>query len=144
MLDENKEKLKQEIWENFVEFQHVFLATVDDDQPRVRPVTLIHLLDKLFVATGSGDAKVRQIRQNPKAEFCLLLEKGEEKGTVRMECLAKIVTDKGVKARLYEKVPFLKEFWKTPEDPSYALISLEPIGFEYLKPGTIESVKVRF
>ena len=86
-----------EIWGHFNGEPHVFLATIDNDQPRVRPVTLIHLKEELFITTGSHDAKVRQIRQNPKTEFCLLLEKDESKGTLRAECVAEIVDDKMLK-----------------------------------------------
>jgi len=142
-LSNVSDELKREIWSNFSEMQHIFLATVDGNQPKVRPVTLIRLKDRFFVATGSNDAKVRQLKQNPKAEFCLLLEKGESKGTLRAECSAKIVMDKGVKADVYNKVAFLKEFWKSPEDPGYTLVELQPSAFEYMKPGTIESVKVQ-
>ena len=137
------DNLKREVWRNFGEQQHVFLATIEADQPRVRPVTLIHLLDKLFVATSSNDAKVKQIKQNPKTEFCLLLERGEQKGTIRAECIAKIVADKKTKAHLYEKIPFMKEFWKNPEDPGYALINLQPVGFEYMKLGTTQALKIK-
>jgi len=142
-LSNVSDELKREIWSNFSEMQHIFLATVDGNQPKVRPVTLIRLKDRFFVATGSNDAKVRQLKQNPKAEFCLLLEKGESKGTLRAECSAKIVMDKGVKADVYHKVAFLKEFWKSPEDLGYTLVELQPSAFEYMKPGTIESVKVQ-
>jgi uncharacterized pyridoxamine 5'-phosphate oxidase family protein len=142
-LSNVSDEYKREIWCNFSEMQHIFLATVDGNQPKVRPVTLIRLKDRFFVATGSNDAKVRQLKQNPKAEFCLLLEKGESKGTLRAECSAKIVMDKGVKADVYNKVAFLKEFWKSPEDPGYTLVELQPSAFEYMKPGTIESVKVQ-
>lgn len=137
------DRLRKEIWQNFVEQQHVFLATVDGDQPRLRPVTLIRLGEKLFVATGSGDAKIKQIRQNPKTEFCLLLEKGEEKGTIRAECLAQVVKDKAVKAEAYHRIPFMKEFWSNPEDPHYALIELQPIAYEHMRIGSMEALKVK-
>lgn len=142
MNDTNGE-LKREVWDNFSEQQHIFLATVEEDQPRVRPVTLIHLQDKFFVATGSNDAKVKQIKRNPKTEFCLLLEKNEQKGTIRAQCLAKIVDDKSVKADVFSKIPFLREFWKTPEDPGYALVKLHPVEFEYMKTGSVQSVKIK-
>jgi uncharacterized pyridoxamine 5'-phosphate oxidase family protein len=32
----------EEVLNQFEDFQHVFLATTDGDQPRVRPVTLIN------------------------------------------------------------------------------------------------------
>jgi uncharacterized pyridoxamine 5'-phosphate oxidase family protein len=142
-LNDTHDELKREIWDNFSEQQHIFLATVEEDQPRVRPVTLIHLQDKFFFATGSNDAKVRQIKQNPKTEFCLLLEKNEQKGTIRAQCSAKIVEDKGVKAHVFSKISFLREFWKTPEDPSYTLVKLHPVGIEYMKPGNVQSVKIK-
>jgi len=141
-LSDPNEKLKKEIWQSFVEQQHVHLATVDGDQPRLRPVTLIRLGGKLFVATGAGDAKVRHIERHPKAEFCLLLEKGDQKGTIRAQCTARFVEDKKVKADAYKKIPFMKDFWPSPEDPRYALIELEPSRFEYMRRGSTEALKV--
>ena len=139
----NAESLRKEIWSHFGELQNVFLATVEADQPRLRPVSLIRLGDRLFFATGVGDAKVGQIKRNPKIEFCLLLEKGESKGTVRAECLANLVADKGVKSEVYNKVPFMKEFWSSPEDKRYALIELLPKGFEYMSIGSMQATKIK-
>lgn len=142
-MSDDKEKLRKEIWQNFVEQQHVFFATADGDQPRLRPVTLIHIGKRLFVATGAGDAKVRQIKQNPKTEFCLLLEKGEKKGTIRAQCMAEVVEDKKVKTDAYNKIPFMKDFWSSPEDPHYTLIELRPEGFEYMRIGSMEAIKIK-
>ena len=138
------DELRREVWENFSGEPHIFLATVEGDQPRVRPVTLIHLHNKLFVTTGTTDAKVKQTKQNPKTEFCLLLEKDERKGTVRVECAAKIVENKDVKTDVYNNISFTKEFWRSPEDPNYTVIELKPISFEYMKPGSIQAVKIKF
>ena len=142
-LNDTREELIQEVWKNFNEEPHIFLATTEGGQPRVRPVTLIHLQDRLFVTTGSNNAKVKQIKQNPKTEFCLLLEKGERKGTIRAECVVQIVEDKDVKADVYNNVSFAKEFWTSSEDPNYTLIELQPTSFEYMKPGSTEAVKIK-
>ena len=142
-MNNKSEKLEQEVWRNFTEQQHVFFATAEADQPRIRPVTLIRLHDELLVATGSNDAKVKQIKQNPKTEFCLLIEKDDKKGTIRTECRAHIVKDKNVKAEVYNKIPFIREFFKNPEDARYALIKLQPCVFEYMRPGSIEAVKIK-
>jgi len=139
----NKNVELQEIWTYFHGEPHVFLATVDVDQPRVRPVTLIHFRDKLYVTTGSDDAKVKQIKQNAKTELCLLLEKGDRKGTIRAECITQIVEDKDVKSDVFHNISFAKEFWKSPEDPNYTVIELKPASFEYMKPGSIEAVKIK-
>jgi len=142
-LNDANDELLREVWKSFSGEPHIFLATVEVDQPRVRPVTLVHLRNKLFVTTGSNDAKVKQIRQNPKTEFCLLLEKDERKGTLRAECEARIVEDKGIKADVYNNISFAKEFWKSPEDPNYTLIRLQPNAFEYMKPGSVQAVKIK-
>lgn len=135
--------LMQEIWSIFGPQQYVFFATVEGDQPRVRPVTLVHFRKRLYIVTGSGDAKVIQLRKNPKTEFCLLLEKANEKGTLRAECLANIVEDKRIKTDIFNEVSYVKEFYNSPEDPRYALVWLKPVGFEYMKPGEMQAVKVR-
>jgi uncharacterized pyridoxamine 5'-phosphate oxidase family protein len=137
-----KAKLKDEIFQYFVEQQPIFLATIEGNQPRVRPVTLIYLRDDFYVATGSSDAKTSQIQKNPRVEFGLLVEKGESRGTIRAECIASLVKDTEIRTHIFEKIPFMKEFFKTPKDPKYALIKLEPKAFEYMKPGSIQSQKI--
>ena len=137
------EGLKREAWSLFGELQTVFLATADGDQPRLRPVTLIRLGNRLFFATGAGDAKTTQIKRNPKVEFCVLLEKGESKGTLRAECLAKAATDLAVKGELYNRVSFMKEFWASPEDERYMLFELTPRSFEYMPIGSMQATKIK-
>ena len=138
-----KEKVKEDAFGHFVEQQCIYLATAEGNQPRVRPVTLIHLRDGFYVATGSDDAKTKQIQRNPRVEFCLLVEEKESKGTIRVECIANLVKDEEIRAYIFEKIPFMKEFFKTPKDPKYALIKLEPKAFEYMKPGSIQSQKIK-
>lgn len=141
MNDETSE-LKKEIWGHFDEQQCIFLATTEGNQPRVRPVTLIKLQSRLLVATGSTDAKILQIKNNPKIEFCSLFEEEEQKGTIRAECTAKIVEDLNIKTTVFNKIPFMKEFFETPSDPGYALVELNPIKFEYMRPKSIQAVTV--
>lgn len=140
VLDED---LMQEIWRCFSPQQYIYFATVEDDQPRVRPVTLLHFHNRLYIVTGSGDAKIMQLKKNPKTEFCLLLENGDEKGTLRTECLASVVEDKKDKTAVFNEVSYVKDFYKSPEDPGYALVRLKPVAFEYMKPGEMQAVKVK-
>lgn len=47
-----------------------FLATVDGDQPRVRPFGTIDLFeDKLYIQTGKNKDVYKQIEANPKVEI---------------------------------------------------------------------------
>ena len=54
-----------------------YLATVEGDQPRVRPFGTVHLFEgKLYIQTGKGKSVARQIDANPKVELCAM--KGDE------------------------------------------------------------------
>ena len=51
-----------------------YLATVEGDQPRVRPFGTIHLFEgKLYIQTGKRKDVSKQLHQNPKAEICAFL-----------------------------------------------------------------------
>ena len=48
-----------------------YLATVEGDQPRVRPFGTINLFDgKLYIQTGKSKEVSKQLHINPKAEIC--------------------------------------------------------------------------
>ena len=48
-----------------------YLATVDGDQPRVRPFGTAHIFeDRLYIQTGKVKDVSKQIHANPKVEVC--------------------------------------------------------------------------
>ncbi|MCR4807706.1 MAG: pyridoxamine 5'-phosphate oxidase family protein [Lachnospiraceae bacterium] len=48
-----------------------YLATVDGDQPRVRPFGTAHVFEgKLYIQTGKSKDVSKQIHKNPKVEIC--------------------------------------------------------------------------
>ena len=56
------------------EAQTYYLATVEGDQPRVRPFGTIHVFeDKLYIQTGKVKDVSKQIHANPKVEICAFL-----------------------------------------------------------------------
>lgn len=47
-----------------------YLATVEGDQPRVRPFGTVNIFDgKLYIQTGKAKPVSKQLHQNPKAEI---------------------------------------------------------------------------
>lgn len=51
-----------------------YLATVEGDQPRVRPFGTAHIFEgKLYIQTGKCKPVSRQLAANPKAELCAFL-----------------------------------------------------------------------
>ena len=48
-----------------------YLATMDGDQPRVRPFGTVNVFeDKLYIQTGKSKDVSKQIHANPKVEIC--------------------------------------------------------------------------
>ena len=48
-----------------------YLATMDGDQPRVRPFGTAHIFEgKLYIQTGKVKPVSKQLAENPKAEIC--------------------------------------------------------------------------
>lgn len=48
-----------------------YLATVEGDQPRVRPFGTAHIYEgKLYIQTGRKKDVAKQLAANPKAEIC--------------------------------------------------------------------------
>jgi uncharacterized pyridoxamine 5'-phosphate oxidase family protein len=51
-----------------------YLATVEGDQPRVRPFGTIHEFEgKLYIQTGKIKPVSHQLTENPKAELCAFM-----------------------------------------------------------------------
>jgi len=52
-----------------------YLATVEGDQPRVRPFGTVNEFDgKLYIQTGKVKPTSRQLAANPKAEICAFMD----------------------------------------------------------------------
>ena len=89
-----------------------YLATVEGDQPRVRPFGTINLFDgKLYIQTGKVKEVSKQIHANPKAEICAFLN-GD---WVRIEC--ELVEDDNLAARedMLNNYPELKAMYKADD-----------------------------
>jgi len=103
------------------------LATLDDEQPWVRPVSPIIEEDMtIWITTFCSSRKVAQIKQNPK--ICLsFVEPPSGDRSVFVFGSAKIVADPKIKKRIWGICPFdLVQFFKEgPEDKEYCLLKIE-------------------
>ncbi len=61
----------QEVCEFLKKCGTYYLATVEGDQPRVRPFGTANIFDgKLYIQTGKTKEVSKQIQKNPKVEIC--------------------------------------------------------------------------
>jgi len=87
-----------------------YLATVEGDQPRVRPFGTAHIYEgKLYLQTGNKKEVYQQIRKNPKVEICAMY-KGE---WIRVS--GTLVLDNRVEAQesMLDDYPSLRKMYTT-------------------------------
>ena len=64
-----------EIYEFLKQAGTYYLATVEGDQPRVRPFGTVDLFEgRLYIQTGKVKPVSKQIHANPKVEICAFME----------------------------------------------------------------------
>ena len=137
--------LLQEIEGYFKKQSLISLATAEGDQPRVRLVSLIRLDDGLYVITGARGgaetAKVRQVRENPRVEFVTQVERDGKIGNIWAEGTASVVDDVALKTRLFDEIGWVKDYFGSPDEPSYVLLRIEVRSYEYSVPGKPEVIR---
>ena len=93
--------------------QTYYLATVEGDQPRVRPFgTALVYEDKLYIQTGRVKNVSKQIAANPKVEICAF------QGGKWIRIAGELVNDdrRAPKAAMLEKMPSLKAMYTADDD----------------------------
>ena len=71
-----------------------YLATVEGDQPRVRPFGTVNIFDgKLYIQTGKVKPVSKQLMANPKAEICAF------KDGIWLRVACELIEDDSVEAR---------------------------------------------
>ena len=97
-----------------------YLATVEGDQPRVRPFGTVLVFDgKLYIQTGKVKPVSKQLAANPKAEICAF--DGETGSWLRVS--GELVNDdsREVKAAMLDKHPELKFMYSADDDNTQVL-----------------------
>ena len=98
----------QEVYQFLKDCQVYYLATVEGDQPRVRPFGTIDLFEgKLYIQTGKRKAVSQQIAANPKVELSASL------GDRWIRVAATAVEDDRIEARqhMLDNYPQLKAMY---------------------------------
>ena len=98
----------QEVYDFLKRCQTYYLATMDGDQPRVRPFGAINLFDeKLYIQTGKIKDVSKQMMTNPKIEICAF------GGNEWVRICAKAIEDDRIEARrsMLDNYPELQKIY---------------------------------
>lgn len=127
--------MKNKVLARLDKTQAVQLATCEGDQPRLRPMTLIVKDGRFFFATGSGDSKTRQLDNNCKAEFCLLISSGESTGYLRGSGTMRKVEEPQIRKEVADYAQFIYDYWREASDPDFCLFELNLQQMRSMEPG---------
>ena len=107
-----------EVFEFLKKARTYYLATMDGDQPRVRPFGTVDLYEgRLYIQTGKSKKVSQQLQINPKAELCAFLD-GKW-----LRVAGTLVRDDRVeaKAHMLDNYPELKAMYSADDDNTEVL-----------------------
>ena len=92
-----------------------FVATAEQGKPKVRPFSFVMMHEeKLYFVTGNQKPFFKQIQANPEIEICGTSQKME---WIRLSGKAVPDSRLEIKQRAFEESPFLKNNYKSVENP---------------------------
>ena len=91
------------------------LASMDGDQPRLRPVSPVRTDGfTVYVANLRRYGKTAEIAANPKVELCYT---DDDHHQVRITATAEVLEDAGLLKEIWESNPLLRAYLRTPDNP---------------------------
>jgi general stress protein 26 len=100
------------------------LATMDGDQPRVRPVSPVKVDGfTIYIANLKSYEKTAQIEANPKVELCYL---DEDHNQVRITGRAEVVTDRALLGDIWRKNRLLEHYLGSIDNPELIVYRVVP------------------
>jgi len=107
------------------------LATIDGDQPRVRPVSPVRTDGfTVYVANLRGYHKTAEIAANPNVELGYL-DAGHDQ--VRITGVAEVVADRALLGEIWDANPLLRNYLGSVDNPELIVYRITPRRVRYMK-----------
>lgn len=115
--------------QDFIKFTNenpiCYLATVEDDQPRVRALGFWFADESgFYFQTGAVKEFYLQLKKNPKTEVCFYKQEGMIGTMLRISGKVDFIDDIKLKEKVLKDRPFLKEFGLTIESPGLIIFRI--------------------
>jgi general stress protein 26 len=112
------------------------LASIDGDQPRVRPVSPVRT-DRftVFVANLKVYHKTAEIAANPKVELCYLDDKHDQ---VRITGVAEVVTDRALLQEIWDANPLMRQYLGSIDNPALIVYRVKPQRVRFMREWALE------
>ena len=116
------------------------LATIDGDQPRLRPVSPVFVDGfRIYIANLRSYSKTNEIAKNPKVELCYL---DSDHNQVRITGIAKVVVDRGLLKLFWKKNRLLEHYLGTIDNPELIVYCVEPERVRFMQEWALEYMEV--
>lgn len=87
-----------------------YLATVEGDQPRVRPFGTVDVFEgRLYIQTGKSKDVARQMKANPKVEICAM---SSDKKWIRIAAEAVLDDSVAAQEHMLDSYPHLRAMYQ--------------------------------
>jgi len=108
----------KEVYDFLKRCETYYLATVDGDQPRVRPFGTVNIFEnKLYIQTGKSKDVSKQMKSNPKIEICGMVD-GK---WIRVEAIVEEDDRVEAKQNMLAVYPFLQEMYSATDNNTQVL-----------------------
>jgi pyridoxamine 5'-phosphate oxidase len=102
-----------------------FLATLENDQPRVRAMGFWFADNTgFYFQSGSGKELYQQLKKNPNAEICFYKHDKMIGKMLRISGEVEFLTDKSLKEKALNDRPFLKDFGLSVDSPEMIIFRI--------------------
>ena len=112
------------------------LATVDGDQPRLRPVSPVKVDGfTIYVANLRSYHKTSEIAANPKVELCYLDDTHDQ---VRITGMAEVLTDAEELQAIWDSNPLLRQYLGSVDNPEMIIYRVVPNRVRFMREWALE------
>lgn len=119
-----------------------FLATIDGDQPRLRPVSPVRTEGfTVYIGNLRSYHKTGEIAANPGVELGYM---DGEHNQVRITGIAEIVTDRPLLTEIWDANPLLRQYLGSIDNPEFILYRVRPTRVRYMREWALEYHEVPF
>lgn len=112
------------------------LATVDGDQPRLRPVSPVKTDGfVIYVANLRRYGKTAEIAANPKVELCYCSDTHDQ---VRITGVADMLTDRAALQEIWDANPLLRNYLGSLDNPELIVYRIRPTRVRFMREWALE------
>ena|SRR6185369_2131991 len=112
------------------------LATIDGDQPRLRPISPVRTDGfTIYVANLRLYHKTAEIAANPNVELCYL---DDGHNQVRLSGVAEILTERPLLEQIWQENPLMRQYLGSLDNPQLIVYRIRPTRVRYMQEWALE------